>query len=516
MKLVTADQMRHLDQQAVKAGISLEQLMEKAGLGAAQYVRKMLGNVRGRRILVLAGPGNNGGDGLVAARHLHDWGAEVRVYLLARRRSDDNNYLELVKREIDMADAEDDAPFAALDRFLSDAELVLDALLGIGAQRPIEANLATILNRLRKAREGRQPPRLVAVDVPTGLNSDTGAVDPHCVAADATVTFGLSKVGLHTLPGSRYAGHVEVVDIGIPAAATAAVKVQLLTPEWVAGVLPSRPLDANKGTFGRVLVVGGSENFVGAVRLAAAGASRVGAGIVTVACPRSIYGMVAAGLTEATYLPLAEKDGGISERATSSVLDLLGDFDVLLLGCGLGRRSATMAFVRTLLFSLKADTRLGIVLDADGLNILAGTPNWPAQINVPMIMTPHPGELRRLTGRAIPEIQSDRLGAAIRHASEWNQEIVLKGAHTVVATPDERAAVSPFANPALATAGTGDVLAGAIAGLLAQGLGRFEAAACGVYLHAAAGERVREKLGETGAVAGDLLPELPLVMKGLR
>jgi ADP-dependent NAD(P)H-hydrate dehydratase / NAD(P)H-hydrate epimerase len=516
MKLVTADQMRSLDQQATKAGVPVDKLMENAGLGIAQQIRALLGNVKGRRMVVLAGPGNNGGDGLVAARHLHDWDAEVRVYLLANRRPDDPNLTELVKREIDIADAENDPGFAALDRFLSDAELMMDALLGTGPTRPIEANLAEILERVRRARSHPQPPRLVAVDLPTGVNSDTGAVDPRTLPADLTVTLGYSKVGLHTLPGSQYAGEVEVVDIGLPAAAESALKVDLMTHEWVAGLLPARPAESNKSTFGRVLIVAGSENYIGAVRLAAAAAGRIGAGLVTVACPQSIYAIVAAGLDESTYLPLPDKEGGISEKAVVDVLSVLDGFDVMLIGPGLGGRSRTQEFVRSLLFSLKEGTPAVTVVDADALNILGGVPGWAARVNVPLVLTPHPGELRRLTGKSVAEIQSDRLAAAVQNAVAWRQTVVLKGAHTVVATDGGRAAVSPFANPALATAGTGDVLSGAIAGLLAQGLDRFAAASCGVYLHAMAGERVRDEIGDAGLQASDLLLELPRAIHALK
>ena len=520
MKLVTADQMRNLDQQAVKAGTPVATLMERAGLGVAEQVRGLLGSVKGRRILVLVGPGNNGGDGLVAARHLQDWGADTCVYLLTKRRSDDQNYAELVKRAMDIAGAEDDREFAALDRFLADTELIVDALLGTGPARAIEANLAGILDRVRSARSGAQPPKLVAVDLPTGLSSDTGAVDPRTLAADLTVTLGFSKVGLHTLPGSQYAGHVEVVDIGLPASESA-LKVDLMTDEWVASLLPKRPLNANKSTFGRVLVIGGSENYIGAVRLAAAAAGRVGAGLVTVACPRCIHPIVAAGLIEATYLPLPDKEGGLSEKGVPEVLRIIDSFDIVLIGPGLGGRSRTQEFVRSLLFTLKAEvtgkkSNLTVVVDADGLNILAGVPGWATRVDAPLVLTPHPGELRRLTGKSIAEIQSDRLSVATRYAQEWRQTVVLKGAHTVVATDDGRAAVSPFANPALASAGTGDVLSGAVAGLLAQGLDCYAAASCAVYVHALAGTLAAEKLGDVGLQASDLLLELPLAIRALK
>ena len=516
MKLLTADQSRTLDQQAEKAGIPVAKLMENAGLGVAQQIRTLLGNAKGRRIVVLAGPGNNGGDGLVAARWLQDWGAETSVYLLTKRRPGDDNFAELVKREIDVADAEDDARFAALDRFLADAELIVDALLGTGPARPIEANLAEVLERVRRARNRPQPPRLVAVDLPTGVNSDSGAVDPHTVAADLTVTLGFSKVGLHTLPGSQFAGRVEVVDIGLPPGAEALTKVELMTGERIAGLLPTRPFNANKSTFGRVLVIAGSENYTGAVRLAATAAGRVGAGLVTVACPRCIHEIVASNLVEATFLPLPDKEGGLSEKGVAEVLRVMEGFNVILLGPGIGGRSRTLEFVRSLLFTIKQGTPITIVVDADGLNILGGVPGWAARVNVPLILTPHPGEMRRLTGEAIPRIQGDRLGVATRHALEWRQVVVLKGAHTVVADADGRAAVSPFANPALSSAGTGDVLSGAIAGFLAQGLDRYAAASCGVYVHALAGGRVSEELGDAGLQASDLLPELPRAIRSLK
>jgi hydroxyethylthiazole kinase-like uncharacterized protein yjeF len=516
MKLVTADQTRILDQQATKAGLPVEQLIENAGQGVAEQVRGLLGTVQGRRIVVLSGPGNNGGDGLVAARCLYDWGAEVKVYLLTKRRPGDSNMAEIVKREIDVADAEDDPNFAALDAFFSDVELIVDALLGTGPQRPIEANLAAVLERVQRLRESLQAPRVVAVDLPTGVNSDTGAVDPKTVPADLTATLGFSKVGLHTLPGSQYAGRVEVVDIGLPEGSEESLRVELMTDDWIAGLLPERPAESNKGSFGRVLAVAGSENYIGAVRLAAQAAGRVGAGLVTIACPQCIQAIVAAGIDEATYLPLPDKDGGVSEKAVPDVLRALQTYDVLLIGPGLGGRPRTLEFVQTLLFSLKEDMPKASVVDADALNILGGVTGWSARIPARLVLTPHPGELRRLTGKTIADIQSDRLNAALTNATHWGQTVVLKGAHTVVAEDQGRAAVSPFANPALASAGTGDVLSGAIAGLLAQGLERFEAASCGVYLHAMAGENLRRTIGDAGLQASDLLLELPRAIHQLK
>jgi hydroxyethylthiazole kinase-like uncharacterized protein yjeF len=410
---------------------------------------------------------------------------------------------------------EEDAGFAALEEALASAQAVVDALLGTGRPRPLEGPVAEILDRVKQARERPSPPLVIAVDLPTGVNCDTGAVDPHTVRADLTVTFGHSKIGLHTLPGAEYAGRVSTVDIGLPAEASRELPYELLSARWVRERLPSRPLGANKGTFGRVLVVAGSRNYVGAVRLAAAGALRVGAGLVTVACGESVQPLVAGGLTEATYLPLPEEKGAIAASAGNMIVRALRDYDVLLIGCGLGQSAGTRALVRGVLFALEEDGPK-VLVDADGLNNLAKAPYWWRELRAPVVLTPHPGEMSRLSTLSVAEIQGDRLGAAVRFASEWGQTVVLKGAHTVIAAADGRAGVSPYANPALASAGTGDVLAGAIAGLLAQGLAPFEAACCGVYLHAAAAEELREELGEAGLVAGDLLPELPRVIRELR
>jgi hydroxyethylthiazole kinase-like uncharacterized protein yjeF len=516
VKLVTADQMRRIDQLSAEAGVGTDVLMENAGLAVAQESWMALGTLEERHIVVLAGPGNNGGDGLVAARYLHEWGAGVQVYLLAARREDDTNYRRLLEATVPLACAEDDAGLSKLDAALAEADLVVDALLGTGAARPIGGRLAELLSRLAAARTRPRPPALLAVDVPTGLNSDTGTVDPLTVPADHTVTLGCSKVGLHTYPGARCAGRVQVVDIGIPPALTTDLPYELMTTSGVRALLPARPPDGNKGTFGRVLVVAGSENYIGAAHLAAAGAYRVGAGLVTLACPRSLHPVIASNLTEVTYLPLAEENGGFARRAADQVLRAIDGYDVLLLGCGLGQRGATQSFVRAVLFSLPEDPPLTVVVDADGLNALARTPCWWRELKAPAIVTPHPGEMSHLSGRSIPEVQADRLGCAMGCAQEWGKTVVLKGAHTVVASPDGRASLSPFANPALASGGTGDVLAGAVAGILAQGLSLFEAAVCGVYVHAAAGEEARREMGDAGPMAGDLLPLLPRVIKELK
>jgi len=521
MKLVTVEEMQEAEK---RSGVPVPQLMENAGLAVAQEAWLLLGELAERRIVVLAGPGNNGGDGLVAARHLQEWGADVTVYLLKPRDKKDAVFAPLLKAKTPVATAEEDLPtgqagakdgYKWLEELLAGADLVIDALLGTGRARPIEGALAEVLDRLRAARGRPLAPRLLAVDLPTGLDADTGAADPHCVGADATVALGWSKVGLHVLPGSQLAGRVEVVEIGMPKELESDVWTELMTARWARGALPERPPGANKGTFGKALVVAGSPRYVGAAYLACMGGLRAGAGLVTLACASTIYPILAAKLTEATFEPLPDEEGYLSAEAAHTVGQALArDYDSLLVGPGLGQEGYVRAFMRALLPLLKG--LRGVVIDADGLNNLSKVEGWWKELAAPAVITPHPGELSRLTGLPVEEIQSDRLAVARGYAGEWGVTVVLKGANTVVAAADGRARLSPFANPGLASGGTGDVLAGAIAGLIAQGMEPYEAACLGVYLHGLAGERVWAELGDAGMIAGDLLVALPRAIKELR
>lgn len=512
MKLVTSTQMLALEQAAVAAGASVENLMEQAGLAVAQEAWLSLGVVEGRRLVVLAGPGNNGGDGLVAAAHLAEWGADVAVYLPLARTGD--RHLDLLSvRGVPAFVATEDADFfASLKEALDGAELVIDALLGTGRSRAIEGTLADVLRLLGAAAERAMPPKIIAVDLPTGVDADSGRVDPLSAAATMTVTFGFAKAGLYTLPGSEFAGQIEVVDIGLPKEAAAELPLDLLSTQWVRERLPKRPKSANKGTFGRVLVVAGSTNYAGAARLAAEACYRTGAGLVTIACPASVQPLIAPGIPEATWLPLADDGGVLSKQGAIQIVDAMRDYNVQLVGPGLSQRRHVGEAVLALLTAVPSIVRT-CVIDADALNALASTPGWRDRITSPSILTPHPGEMARLLDTTVAAVQDDRLNSAIKAAADWRQVVVLKGAHTIIAAPDGRAAISPYANPLLATAGTGDVLAGAIAGLLAQGMELFEAAACGVYLHALAAEEAGEDLGDRGMLASDLLPALPRAIR---
>jgi len=337
MKILTTSQMRQIEQECADIGLPPNLLMENAGKAVAEEVRQILGAVDNQRILILVGPGNNGGDGLVAARHLHDWGANVSLYLFSRRPSDDQNLKLVQERGITCVEATQDENLGRLDELTALANAVIDALFGTGKIRPLDDIFRQALAIVSKAKKKRSDLRIIALDLPSGLDADTGAVDSACLYADNTITLAFPKVGLFNSPGTERIGKLTVADIGIPAYLAGQVATELITDEWAKSVLPERPLEANKGSFGRVLVVAGSINYIGAAYLACSGAMRVGAGLVTLATANSLQPILASKLTEVTYLPLPESHPGIiSSEAAKLIRQQFDYYNVLLLGCGLG------------------------------------------------------------------------------------------------------------------------------------------------------------------------------------
>lgn len=535
--------MRALEFAAVEAGATWSDLMEQAGWGIAQALMRRMGSMAGQPLVALIGPGNNGGDGLVAARHLHDAGALVTLYVWHRSAEGDQNWQLCRARGIAECMAADDAGSARLHELLAGASLVLDALLGAGISRPVSGDLAVIIELVNQSKRSNDQspehrPLVVAIDLPSGIDADSGAVHGVAIQADVTIATGLAKRGHWQQPGRAYCGQIEVVDIGLTQALVEGIMTELIDARRAATLLPARPADSYKGSFGKVMVVAGSTLYPGAAALSTAAAARVGAGLVTLANARGIIAGIAR-LPEITLRPLPEAEPGlIGEAAADELLTHLAGYSVLLLGPGLGHEKPTRRFIERLL-GIDAPRHRGqigfrvagatdaygdadakraelppLVLDADALNILSEIDHWWERLpRERCVLTPHPGEMKRLL--KAEELPEDRVKTAADAATAWGQVVVLKGASTVVARPGA-ALLNDGANPALATAGTGDVLAGAIAGLIAQGLAPFEAAALGVYLHSAAGRLVRDEFGDAGALASDLLPRLPLAIKGLR
>jgi len=522
VKVLTTAQMRQLEEGSVRSGITMEMLMENAGQAVAEETGRILEDIRQQQILILIGPGNNGGDGLVAARHLHDSGAKVFLYFYGQRPGRDPMLKPIRERRIKRVEAPKDENLEELTKLLASVDTVIDALFGTGTTRPFSGLLLMILDRVRRAKIKRPDIKVIALDLPSGLNADTGEADPGCLYADNTITLAFPKPGLFKFPGAERVGKISVVDIGLPGFVEEKTSPEYLADEWAKSVLPERSPMANKGSFGKVLVLAGSISYIGAPYLACSGAMRVGAGLVTLAATGRLQSILATKLTEVTYLPLPEsRPGLIAPEAARVLLRQFEKYNVLLMGCGMGRNEAMVKFIRSVLLTHpKAKTAKpklpALVLDADGLNALADVPEWWSLLPEDAILTPHPGEMAGLTGMTADEVQLDRIGLAKKMASEWHKTIVLKGAHTVIAAPDGKSQISHVANAGLASAGTGDVLAGVIAGLLAQGLKLFDAAAAGVYIHGMAGEAVKERLGDAGMIASDLLPELPVIIKQLK
>ena len=518
MRVVSVDEMRAIERRAAEDyHLDSPTLMEHAGRSVAEALRRWLdGAVRGLRVLTLAGPGNNGGDGRVMNRYLAEWGAQITTW---RWR---DNVIESTAGETPAGD-----DLAGLRAALAEADVVADALLGTGHARPLDPRMRQALALVAEQRErlapqaapGRPRPLVLAVDLPSGLDADTGAVDAGALPADLTVTLAFPKTGLILFPGAGYLGELVVGAIGLPAEMPIPAGFETLTSAEARALAPARPADSNKGTYGKLMALAGSPQFIGAAALCGASAARVGAGLVTIATTPERASVYAATLPEVTYLPLPPDDADPTVRART-LLEGLRGYTALVVGPGLSQAPGIKPFLLEIFAGLRAlpeAARPRLLVDADGLNTLATEARWWERLPAGTVITPHPGEMARLRGGAqVSSGGADRLAVAAQAARDWNLVVVLKGACPLIAAPDGALRVNWSPNPALATAGTGDVLAGVIGGLLAQGLAPYAAASLGVYLHALAGARVRDRLGEAGAVAPDLIPELPLALRQTR
>lgn len=507
--VLDARQMRAADAAAIRRGVPSAVLMENAARGVADLVGREFSGWR--RIVVACGPGNNGGDGLAAARILDGMGFVVQVFTLGSpdsyRGDAQSNALRARAAGIALEPLSGARGASSFSRALREADGVIDALFGTGLDRPLAFGAARTVAAINRA--GRP---VVAADVPSGLSSDTGEISGPAVRAAATVAFGAPKVCHALAPARRLCGRVVVADIGIPAELFARGRIFLATAEGVRALLPPRDPGAHKRDLGSVAVIAGSRGKIGAAILAARGALRGGAGLVTVFCPRTLETVVVAALPEAMTAGLADEDGSLAAAAGRDLVERLEDFDAAVLGPGLGTSAGTVAAIRTVV----RKTSLPLVLDADGLNAFSGTARRLSKRRGPTVATPHPGEAGRLLGRSARQVQSDRLAAARSLAKATRCCVLLKGEASLTATPDGRVVVNPTGTPLLATAGSGDVLAGVLGALVAGGLRVEDAAPAAAWLHGAAGERLARTLGDAGLLAAELADAVPRVRRGLR
>lgn len=505
MKIVTSQQMRELDRLTIEHhGTPGLTLMENAGRGVVDALNRAARFVSGRRVAVVCGKGNNGGDGLVAGRLLREQNWDVGMFLLASPESYEKDAAVNFGRYRDAGGTH--TVVTDLSHFtlrLRESDWIIDAIFGTGFRGAATGRAADLIAAINDA--GRP---VLSVDVPSGIDSDTGSVPGPAVRATLTVTLGLPKRGLVLFPGAEFAGRLEVVDIGIPSPFIDELQtdLELLESRELARSLPARRTDAHKGSFGHVAVLAGSLGKSGAASLAGLAALRIGAGLVTVAMPRSLEGTQPDRRPELMTLPLAETaDQTLSTTAFQPFLKFLEGKTAACIGPGLSTHPETVQFVRDLIVALPVPA----VVDADGLNALAGAAGLLKKARAPMVLTPHPGEMARLAETTTREVQSDRVAVAKDFSRRHGVTLVLKGARTVVATSTGRIYINSTGNPGMATAGTGDVLAGAIAGLMAQGLAPEAAAGLGVYLHGFAGDLAADEVGGVGMIAGDVLDRLP-------
>jgi NAD(P)H-hydrate epimerase len=471
--ILTPAEMAARDSAAIAAGISEATLVDRAGGAVARGARRLLGGTYGRRVVIVCGKGNNGADGRVAGQRLAGWGARVERFELAGLEQ------------------------ARLHRALGRADLAVDAMYGTGFRGALDGNAAFAAGSMTTA-----GCPVLAVDIPSGVDGLTGAVNGPAVEATTTVCLAALKPGLVLFPGAAHAGHLEIHDIGIDV--TSPPPALGVTEEAdVAAWLPGRDHESHKWSVGGLYLVGGSQGMTGAVMLAARAALRAGAGIVVAGLPGDAAARASGGEVITRSLP-ATSAGALDEDAAKEILDGLDRFRALVVGPGLGRASATLAAVRRLV----AEAPIPLVLDADGLNALGGDVNLLATRTAATVVTPHAGEYARLAGEPVGD---DRIAAARRLAERAGAVVVLKGSRTVVADPTGRAAVNVTGGPWLATAGTGDVLSGVVGALAACGVPAFRAAAAGAWLHG----RAADSAGHHGLVAGDLVDALPTVLTRL-
>lgn len=519
MYLVTADEMQTLDRETITDfGIPGQVLMENAGRGAVEMLLREFPDIRTQTVLVLAGRGNNGGDGFVIARYLMEKQISTTVVLLAREENVDGDAranLVLLKKLMDQAGTgtllivPDLETFQTLQQDILRHDIIVDGILGTGLKSEVRGFFREVITAVNHS--GKP---VFSIDIPSGLHSDTGKPCGASIKARATATFGFAKTGHILYPGSELTGTLDIIDIGIPdfIARRHNLSHHLMEPADIARLFRPRAPETHKGTYGHLLVVAGSPGKTGAAALASNAAVSCGTGLVTLAVPASLNPVMEPQVTEPMTVPLPEEEPGyLSDRALKAVKDVMEEKQCIALGPGIGTQPQTRAFVKALIL----DSHLPMVLDADGLNCIADDTDILKKKRCSMILTPHPGEMARLCGVTTAAIQSDRIAHARSFARTFNVILVLKGSKSLVALPDGTIRICPTGNPGMAAGGMGDVLTGFIAGFAAQGFQPEDAAAAGVYLHGRCGDFLAGTAGPVGFTASAMIPVMPRIIRDI-
>jgi len=487
MYLVTAGEMQEMDRQTIESyGLPGRVLMENAGLGATRIILRQFKGLINKKVGIVAGRGNNGGDGFVMARYLSQKGVSVTVYLLAEKTVVKGDAAEnlniLAPLDIPVIEMPDQKSFSKHKTSMLHKDIWIDAILGTGLKSDVKGYFRKIIEFINSLKKP-----VFAVDIPSGLNADTGQPCGICIQAHTTATFAFAKTGHLIFPGATYTGNLEIVDIGIP--------------NYI-----KRSPEAHKGNAGHLLIIAGSTGKTGAAAMTAISAMRSGAGLVTLGIPKSLNPVLESQVLEVMTCPLPEAEGDIlDESSFNKIMDLIAGKKCLAVGPGLGTASGT----KNLVIRIIQECDLPIVIDADGLNSLIDNINILKNLKHPVILTPHPGEMSRLIGRPVSFIQNDRINCARNFAKKFKVHVVLKGARTVIAHPDEKVFINPTGNPGMASGGMGDVLTGIIAGFVAQGYSPESATHAGVYLHGAAADTLQKNIAPFGFLATEVMSAIP-------
>ena len=514
MYLVNAKQMQLIDKTTIEDfGIPGRVLMENAGREATKIFTKIFKNSLNKKIAIAAGSGNNGGDGFVIARTLNFYGYDVTLFLFSDSKKikgeakDNFNLLNSLDIPIIILDTPE--KFNNNKKMMSTADVWIDAILGTGLKYQVKEHIKNVIEYINNLKKP-----IFAIDMPSGLNSDTGLPNGISIIADYTVSFGLAKIGQKLYPGAKYIGKLQVADIGIPPhiIKQSSITTKLITPDYIQSEFFSKKPDAHKGDCGNLLVIAGSVGKTGAAILTAKSAVRSGAGLVTIAVPESINSIIESCVTEAMTYPLPETSKKIIKADSFNIIKkLLKGKTCIAIGPGLGAESNT----KKLIFKLIKESTVPMVIDADALNAISENPEILKKAKAPIILTPHPNEMARLVKKDTKQVCKEKINIAKNFAKKYNVILILKGAGTVIAMQDESIFINSSGNQGMASGGTGDVLTGIIAGFVSYGYTPNISAITGVYIHGAAGDTAASKKGFAGLIASDIIEALPYEIKKL-